>query len=842
MTWGNSFNLATMSSSESVTPSGLTSEQVQESRKRFGANIRSKGVPAGIRIFLGVLSEPMLLLLVVACISYFILGSPDEGYIMAGAILFVAGISIFQQYRSEHALRELGRLTAHPVKVIRNGTVVTIPSAELVCGDVMMVAEGEKINADGTILELNDLSVDESILTGESLPVEDKSIGQWIFAGSTIVKGMATAQVEKVGDATRLGGMGILMEQTIRGKTLLEKQVAGFVRTMAFFGATAFVFVWLMNYLDSGNILDSLMHGLTLAMAVLPEEIPVALATFMALGAYRMARNNVLARHPQTVEALGSATVICLDKTGTITENKMETSGLFTVENASSWTAGDGNPNDTFKHLVHLATMACELEPFDPMEKAIQSSYERWYGPLPSTQMMREYPLSGQPPMMTHVHQWTHGSCTIAVKGAVEAVLPKCNLNSLEREQVIKTMERFALMGHRVLAVAEGLCPVDQLPESQHDIPLRLVGLVSLSDPPKQGMREVVEGFYRSGIDVKIITGDHPQTAMSIAGQIGMNNHDKCVVGDEVLLMSDRDLGLAVKSNSIFARITPEAKLRIIESLKQSGAVVAMTGDGVNDAPALKAADIGVSMGMHGSEVARQASSLVLLNDDLGSMVKAIRIGRTIYNNLKRAISYIIAIHIPLISVVTLPLLFGWEFANIFSPVHIIFLELIMGPTCSIVFENEPPGNDIMDRSPRKKSESLFTWSELGGSILKGMVITSVLLLLLFLMMTNGYPENETRTVVFMALVLSNILLTFTGRSETESILKTIRYKNMLIPIMALATLSLLIAIVYWSSVAEVFGFMNPLAYHWIAAGTAAIIAVLWIEIYKSLKREQTPH
>ncbi|MFM7078783.1 MAG: cation-translocating P-type ATPase [Bacteroidota bacterium] len=785
-----------MSSSESVKTLGLNSEQVRESRKRFGANIRSKGVPASVRIFLGVISEPMLLLLVVACVSYFILGSPQEGYIMAGAILFVAGISIFQQYRSEHALRELGRLTAHPVKVIRNGTIETIPSADLVCGDVMIIAEGEKINADAIIIELNDLSVDESILTGESLPVEDKPIGALLYAGSTVVKGMVTAQVEKVGDATRLGGMGILMEQTVRGKTPLEKQVAGFVRTMAFFGATAFAFVWLMNYLDSGDVLKSLMHGLTLAMAVLPEEIPVALATFMALGAYRMAKKNVLARHPQTVEALGSATVICLDKTGTITENRMETSGLFDFQNVSTWTAGNDNPAGSFKYLLQLATMACEVEPFDPMEKAIRTSYEKWYGTLPVTKLIREYPLSGRPPMMTHVHRLPDGTCTIAVKGAVEAVLPKCDLNASEKAQVMQTMERFAWMGHRVLAVAEGLCQVDELPESQHDIPFKFIGLVSLSDPPKQGMNEVIDGFYKSGIDVKIITGDHPHTAISIAAQIGLKDHERYETGDAISQMDDHLLDQKVTSTSIFARITPETKLRIIESLKRNGAVVAMTGDGVNDAPALKAADIGVSMGKHGSEVARQASSLVLLDDDLGSMVKAIRIGRTIYNNLKRAISYIIAIHIPLISVVTLPLLFGWEFANIFSPVHIIFLELIMGPTCSIVFENEPPGHDIMNRSPRKKSESLFTWKELGGSILKGLAITSVLLLLLFLMMTNGYPENETRTVVFIALVISNILLTFTGRSDTESILKTIRYKNHLIPIMAAATLALLIAIV----------------------------------------------
>ncbi|MFN5323734.1 MAG: cation-translocating P-type ATPase [Bacteroidota bacterium] len=816
---------------------GLNDNQIHESRKKFGPNVRSKGVPAGLRIFVGVLAEPMLLLLVVACIIYFILGSSQEGYIMAGAILFVAGISVFQQYRSEHALKALGRLTAHPVQVIRNGRTQTIPSVELVCGDIMIVTEGEQVNADADLMELNDLSVDESILTGESLPVDDKKTGSMLFAGSTVVNGVATARVTHVGDATRLGGMGLLMEQTKRDKTPLEKQVGSFVRTMAFFGATAFLFVWLMNYIDSRNIIESLMHGLTLAMAVLPEEIPVALATFMALGAYRMAKKGVLARHPQTVESLGAATVICLDKTGTITQNRMETSGLYLHQNTSFWLSDGTNPTEEYKPLMHHAFLACEQTPFDPMERAIKHAFDGWYGSALCTDMIREYPLSGRPPMMTHVHRSHDGICFIAVKGAVEAVLPNCRLSVDERRKIMNATERFAKLGHRVLAVAEGVCSLEKLPDLQQDIPLRFLGLVSLSDPPKPGMAEVISGFYNSGIDVKMITGDHPHTAKSIAEEIGIKNVDSCLTGDDIMAMEDERLDTKVMSTSVFARIAPEAKLRIIEALKRSGAVVAMTGDGVNDAPALKAADIGVSMGRHGSEVARQASSLVLLDDDLGAMVKSIALGRTIYNNLKRAISYIIAIHIPLISIVTFPLLFGWEFANLFSPVHIIFLELIMGPTCSIVFENEPAVKDVMTQSPRRKTESLFTIHELGKSILRGGVITIALLTTLYLLMSNGFAESGTRTVVFIALVLSNILLTFTGRSETESIIKTIRYRNILIPIMASFTIFLLLLVLYWTPAADIFGFIKPTSFQWLLGMGVASVAVLWIEIYKSIRR-----
>jgi Ca2+-transporting ATPase len=817
--------------------SGLNAHEVHASRKTHGANMRRKGTPASIRIILGVMTEPMLVLLVAACITYFILGSIHEGYFMAASILFVAGISVFQQYRSEHALKELGRLTAHPVKVFRDGVQQTVPSSEIVVGDVMMIAEGEQVNADAEILQLNDLSIDESVLTGESLPVEDKKPGDLVLAGTTVVKGMAVARVSKVGDDTRLGGMGLLMEEAKRGKTPLEKQVGSFVRTMAFFGITAFLLVWLMNYLKSGDLLASLMHGLTLAMAVLPEEIPVALASFMALGAYRMVRKQVLARHPQTVEALGAATVICLDKTGTITENKMEVSGMYLFESNKIWVAGADGEKQDFAALMHTALLASERDPFDPMEQAIIRMYRDWYGQETVSMMFHEYPLAGKPPMMTHVHRMAEGSEIIAAKGAVETLLPLCNLSAEKQSLVIEHMKRFASMGHRVLAVAKGIREHEALPESQFDIPFEFLGLVALSDPPKKDMVDVVRGFYQSGIDVKMITGDHPETALNIAEKIGLKHGGDCVSGDEIEKMEDEQLSDVIGTKNVFARIMPETKLRIIEALRKRGEVVAMTGDGVNDAPALKAANIGIAMGHHGSEVARQASSLVLLNDQLGAMIAAIQLGRTIYANLKRAISYIIAIHIPLISVVTLPLLFGWQFADIFSPVHIIFLELIMGPTCSIVFENEPAKPGIMNHSPRKQSDALFTWRELAGSLLRGMAITAALLATMFIMHQSGYNQQSIRTVVFMTLVLSNILLTLTGRSESDSMWVTIRYKNMLVPIMSAITVMLLVLLIYFHPAASLFKFESAQIWHWMVSLGVASAAVLWIEIYKAVRR-----
>lgn len=819
--------------------SGLNDDQVRTSRTLHGSNQRTKGTPPAIRIFVGVLTEPMLLLLVVSCITYFLLGSVEEGYFMAGAILFVAGISIFQQYRSEHALKELGRLTALPVKVLRNGQWTTVPSAELVVDDVMQVSEGEQVNADGQIIKLNDLSIDESILSGESLPVDDKQAADIIWAGTTVVKGMAMAQITHVGDATRLGGMGLMMEETKRGKTPLERQVGSFVRTMAFFGITAFSLVWLMHYLESRNVLESLMHGLTLAMAVLPEEIPVALASFMALGAFRLVRKQVLARHPQTVEALGAATVICLDKTGTITENKMVVSGLYFFEKDCCWKDGESSGTDKsdFHQLLHIALLSSEHDPFDPMEKAILLKYREWFGTEPATTMVSEYPLSGHPPMMTHVHKSTDGVMVIAAKGAVETLLPLCRLGHDDEAKVLSQVKDFASNGQRVLAIAIGQPIGSVLPATQQEIPFRLLGLLSLSDPPKKQTAAVIQGFYQSGIDVKMITGDHPETALYIARSIGMTPHDRVLSGKEVMAMDAQALSDAVGRHNIFARIMPEAKLRIIEALRSRGEVVAMTGDGVNDAPALKAADIGVSMGHHGSEVARQASSLVLLNDQLGSMIAAIELGRTIYDNLKRAISYIIAIHIPLISIVTIPLLVGWKFGDLFTPVHIIFLELIMGPTCSIVFENEPARKDIMTRPPRKKKESLFTWQELGESVLRGLVITAALLTLMYFMHHSGYGETTIRTVVFTALVLSNILLTFSGRSEHESMLTTIRYRNILVPLMGGVTLLLMAILIYLEPAAALFKFEKAQLWHWLLSAAVAAVAVLWMEIYKHLRK-----
>jgi P-type Ca2+ transporter type 2C len=754
---------------------------------------------------------------------------------MAFAILLVSGIAIYQKFRSESAIKALNRLTQQLVTVVRNGEVQKIPSEEIVYGDRMQIAEGDQVSADGEITEFNDFFIDESILTGESLPVE-KKLGEVIYSGSTVTTGSAWVTIVAVGVQTKLGLMGKAMDETEKEKTPLQKQVDAFVKKMALFGIVAFAAVWIYNYIESGNALQGLMHGLTLAMAVLPEEIPVALATFMALGAYRMIKNNVLAKHPQTVEALGAATVICVDKTGTITENKMQVAGIFDFENNTLIVDNEALNSENSRELLLIAMLASEEDPFDPMEKAIHNKYKNVFPTEIHFNKTFEYPLSGSHPMMTHVYEPENGERIIACKGAPEGIIELSDLNTSQKEIIYSQLKSLALQGNRVLAVGKGIYDANTLPVSQHEFKFNFLGLIALSDPPRENMTEVIQKFYESGVEVKMITGDFPETAMSIASKINLRNSSHCITGKEIDAMTNEELKIAAASNTVFARVMPEVKLRIIDALKQNGEVVAMTGDGVNDGPALKAAHIGIAMGKRGSEVARKAASLVLLNDDLSNMVKAIAFGRSIYSNLKKAIRYIISIHIPLISVVTIPLLLGWKFPNIFSPIHVIFLELIMGPTCSIVYENEPIDSRLINLKPRKMTDSLFTWRELSTSMLQGFMIAVGILLLAFILMQNNNSETHIRTMVFVALVFSNILLTLTGRSTTDSIRKTIRYKNKLIPIMIAVTLILTVLTILVVPVLAIFEFEQLSFINFVTCLAVALLSVMWIELVKEIR------
>ncbi len=815
---------------------GLTDSEVIESRNKFGQNIlENKSRRNSLEIFLDILKEPMMILLMAACSLYFILGDITEGVIMLFAIFAVAGISIIQEVRSENAINELKKLSEPLTNVIRNNVVVSIPSHELVVNDIMIIEEGQKISADGEIVLSNDLTIDESILTGESFPVSKDQENNKTFSGTNVTAGWGYVEVKSTGMNTEIGKLGKSLELIKKERTPLQLQIDRFVKLMAVAGVIAFMFVWIFNYIDSGDILHSLMHGLTLAMAILPEEIPVALSTFMALGAFHLIKNNIITKQPQTVEVLGSATVICVDKTGTITENKMEVSELFNFREIKIYDNFDHRfLSESCKEVIDYGMWASEPVPFDPMEKALRKLFENSGNQIQTTEyeMIREYPLSGKPPMMTHIHS-NSSEIIIACKGAPEGILRISDLNKQQKEEVIEIVRKMASKGLRVLGVAKANHGTMPYPEDQTEFDWKFLGLIGLSDPPKSNISEVIKNFHDSGIEVKMITGDYPVTAVSIASKVGIRNPETFLTGEKIIGMTREELLKTVKEVNVYSRMLPEAKLLVVNALKEKGEVVAMTGDGVNDGPALKASHIGIAMGEKGTAIAKQAASLVIVNDDLSNMVTAVAFGRKIYSNLKKAIQYIISIHIPLISIVTLPLILGLKFQNIFSPIHVIFLELVMGPTCSIVYENEPIEKDIMKQKPRKLTANFFNLKELTLSIVQGLVITAGLIYVLNNAIVSSLNENTARTIVFTTIVCSNIFLTLTGRSKVFTIFTTIRYKNKLLYVVVFVTFLILFISLTFSPVMNVFEFEPITLTQFFYCMTVAFISVIWVEIYK---------
>jgi Ca2+-transporting ATPase len=823
-----------MTVKESDSLQGLSAREVESSRIAHGDNRLPVSRRHTIEIIRSVLFEPMLLLLLVACALYFITAQFEEGFIMLFAIFLVAGISIFQEVRSEKALSALRELMRPLTTVIRQAKETAVSAEDIVVGDILRVAEGELVVADASLIELNDLSVDESILTGESLPVQKKSADEKLFAGTTVVSGSCLARVTAVGVNSEIGKLGLSLRTVKEEKTQLQQQIAHFVKYMAVVGLVAFLVICVYHYIESRDWVHSLFHGLTLAMAIIPEEIPVAVTTFMALGAYRMIRKNVLVRHAQTVEALGAATVICVDKTGTITQNKMSVAAVYLLASDTRYEKLEAVQSDHINAFLKAARMACEPVVFDPMERAIDELCQTVFKFELSQKMVHEYPLSGHFPMMTHVFPMAEGGYYAAIKGAPEGVLKASSASVSETELIHRRAKELASSGFRVLAVGEAELPKGSpFPENQEEIDVKILGLIAFSDPIKENIPDVLQSFRSAGIAVKMITGDYPETACRIASLAGFEAPNKFLTGEQLKNMTDAELSVAIRDVDVFARAMPDTKLRIIQALKTNGEVVAMTGDGVNDSPALKAANIGISMGKRGSEVARQASSLVLLNDDLSGMVDAVAMGRKIYANLKKAIQYIVSIHVPILLIVVLPLLLGWSYVNIFTPIHVIFLELIMGPTCSIVFENEPVEAAIMHRKPRRFSVAFFTWKELSISLIQGLVITAGLLAVLFFGMKNSLGEPMTRTLVFVTLVFANILLTLTGRSKYYTLVTTIYYKNNLIKIVLGLTLLFLLLSVVVPSARDVFSFEIPSAVNLAGCLAVAAVSVLWIEFFK---------
>lgn len=819
---------------------GLTSHDVEASRKIYGRNSveQPKGNPVGV-LLRRAADEPMLLLLLATSVIYFVHGDMAEGVFLGVAIVLVSSISFYQESRSKKALETLRNLSKPVSRVIRDGNVCEISGDELVVGDYLIVEEGSLIAADGRIVQANDFTVNESVVTGESLPVQkgEVSPNNLIYQGTYVVSGLAICEVIHIGAMTKVGMIGQRLHELKGEASPLQLQISSFVKRMAAVGIAVFASLWAISAYRSRQFLESLLQALTVAMSILPEEIPVAFVTFMALGAWRLMKLGIVVKQIRTVETLGSSTVICADKTGTLTKNEMHLDKVYVHNDRVTFDIVD---KEHTADVICLAMWASEPVPFDAMEKEIHEVYTNVGKEdlRPVFNLVHEYPLSGQPPLMTHVFQNARGQRIIATKGAPEAILALSALTDEEKQIVNKALEDLTRAGYRVLGVGEAM-DVAVLPATQQEFKFAFKGLIAFHDPPKENIQSVIRSFYKAGIDIKILTGDNLATAMAIAQRIGMKNVDHGMTGEQLMQLTKEELLIVAKQTTLFARMFPEAKLSVIEALKEQREVVAMTGDGINDAPALKAAHIGVAMGKKGSEIAKEAAALVLIDDDLGRMVDGIAMGRKIYDNLKKAIQYIISIHIPIILIVFLPQALGWVYPTLFTPIHVIFLELIMGPTCSIVYENEPMEKNLMDQKPRPFTNTFFNLRELSLSIVQGLMITSGLVVIYWRAVDTGATPNTTTAMVFVTLMVANIMLTLANRSFYYSFFNTLRYPNRMIIAIIVTPALLTVVIFIFPALRSFFNFEHLRFFELAQCVTVGLVSVIWFEGYKLLKRKR---
>lgn len=820
---------------------GLNDQEVIASRKQFGANEQNRKPKYQWWVALSeLLKEPMLLLLIAVSVIYFILGQNSEAWFMLSAVIAVSGISFYQDNRSRKALEALEALNEPLTTVLRNREVQSIPTSEIVVNDLVIAEEGSFINADGEILHSNDFSVNEASLTGEAYSVfkSEKTEDRKIFSGTLVASGLAVFRVTEIGSATVLGKLGSSIINIKEEATPLQQQIERFVKKMAYIGIAVFVLVWAVYFWKTHDILHSLLKGLTLAMSILPEEIPVAFTTFMALGSWRLLKEGIIVKKTRTVETLGSATVICTDKTGTLTENKMSLQAVYAFDN--NQLSNDGNWNDPeIQRVITTAMWASEPVPFDPMEKTLHLAYEKIAksDDRTSFELFHEYPLDGKPPMMTHLFRNKEGKRVIAAKGATEALINVSNLSEAERQQVLTVSDTLASQGFRILGVGYSDFEGADFPKTQQEFQFHFIGLIAFYDPPKANINKVIQQFYDAGIMVKVVTGDNNITTKAIAEKAGIPMADKFINGADLMQLNESELITVIHDTTLLTRMFPDAKLAIVHALKKDHQVVAMVGDGVNDGPALKASHIGIAMGKKGTEIAKTAADIILIDDDLSKMITAIASGRRIYANIKKAVQYIVSIHIPIILTVSLPLFLGWQYPDIFTPVHVIFLELVMGPMCSIVYENEPIEKNSMQLPPRAMRSTFLSFKEMSISIVQGLAITCGILFV-YQYSAHLYENEEcTRTMVFATLVFANSILSLANRSFLYSIFTTLKYKNNMMFGLNFLTLSMLGFILYLPPIAAFFKVM-PLSITQLGICLLVSAAsVFWIEILKWRRR-----
>ncbi|MEK0416583.1 MAG: hypothetical protein RI949_589 [Pseudomonadota bacterium] len=821
---------------------GLTAAQAQRRGLQDGPN---ELTPPQRRTLWHRLAEaardPMLRLLLAASAIYGWLGELSDALVLLGFVLFSAGITLFQEQRTEKVLNALRELSSPRALVIRDGKRQRVSGTEVVCGDLLVVSEGDRIAADAVLRESSALRVDESVLTGESFPVDKSDEHPWIYGGTLVVRGQAVAQVVATGAHTEVGRIGASLADIARPVSPLVTQTRRLVQLFSVLGGLLSLTVLLLYGWARGNWLEASLAGITLAMSLLPEEFALILAVFMAMGAWRLSRHRVLTRRAHALEALGAITVLCTDKTGTLTHNRMQVVAMarWTGAGFEDWRAqeGDSGPPETLAPLARQAMLASEQAPQDPMEMALVTLALRMGSPqdrldLQAWRCVHTYGWSAHCMAVTRLWQAhpasPEGALWVAAKGAPEAIGTLCRLNDTDREALRAHTAWLAQEGWRVLAVAQGTLQDRPWPSTPEGLTMSLVGLVALADPLREGVRSSVQECLQARIRVVMLTGDHPLTARAIAKQAGLDVSADVVTGDALAAMDASTWQQTVRSASVYARIMPQQKLRIVQALRAQGEVVAMTGDGVNDAPSLQAAHIGIAMGQRGTDVAREAACLVLLDDDFTAIVEAARLGRQMHDNLRKALAFVLAVHVPIAGLALLPVVLGGPL--ILLPLHIACLELLIDPVCSMAYEAEPPEADLMQRPPRDPQAPLFPWPMVVWSLAQGGVVWAGVATMAVWALQSGLSAPASRALIFCTLLASNVALIVANRAYSQSLWHSLRQPNPILwrlwALMALGVVSILA----WAPLRDVFGFELPAPEYRHAALAWALgcVATVW--------------
>ena len=837
---------------------GLSSAEAHKRLAGEGYNeLPSTKQRSTLAIAVDIAREPMFLLLIVSVSIYLSLGDVREALVLALSLFVILGITIFQERKTERALDALRDLSSPRALVIRDGIEQRIAGREVVRDDLLLLREGDRVPADATILSANDLMADESLLTGESMPVRKRAWNgfesmtrpggedlPFIYSGTMLVQGRGTARVSATGVHTEFGKIGKALHAVDTDETFLQKKSARMIQIFAAVGLSLCALAVVLYGITRGNWLNGFLVGIALAMSLLPEEIPVVLTVFLALGAWRMSQKNVLTRRMPAIETLGAATVLCVDKTGTLTLNRMRASRLWADDEFYEIEAAEGNNlPQKFHPLVRVAVLASESDPFDPMEKAFIELSKRYL--FDNTRggnwtLVHEYSLAPELLAMSHVWRTSENDRhIIASKGAPEAVASLCHFDADRMRELQRIVDVMAADSLRVLAVAKAEFSGDVWPASQHDFDFTFLGLIGLADPLRPEVPPAIDQCHNAGVKVVMITGDYPSTAAAIGKKIGLPAGSQLMTGAEIERIQEGDLRRRIGDTAIFARVLPEQKLTLVEAFKANGEVVAMTGDGVNDAPALKAAHIGIAMGGRGTDVARESASLVLLDDNFATIVEAIRFGRRIFDNLQKALGFIFSIHVPIAGLALVPLVFDWPL--ILTPVHIVFLELIIDPACSIAFEAEPAEVNVMKRRPRNPNAPLFGMGQIAFSLFEGFVGLLAVLSVFAFSLHHGYGEAEVRTLTFTTLVIAMLGLILVNRSQSQNFWRTLRLPNHAVWWVIGGALSFLAVVIYIPQARAIFRFARlPWSDLLIAIGAGGL-AVLFLEIAKALHRESTP-